>query len=189
MPILGVIASSKLTAEPNSYESIDSAVLVANGAITFSSIPQTFKHLQLRGITKANTPGNNFDGLLIRVGNGSDDTGSNYTNHQMFANDNSTVVAGATFPAIPATYSDIIYTTGGNATSYGPFVMDILDYSNTNKFKTMKALSGAAIGAGGFAIFRTTGWMSTSAINIITISVNGFNLASGTEVGLYGIKG
>jgi N-methylhydantoinase A/oxoprolinase/acetone carboxylase beta subunit len=55
MPILGIIASSKLSAVGD-FESI-ATVTVGGTSITFSSIPSTYTHLQIRILVSG--PANN----------------------------------------------------------------------------------------------------------------------------------
>ena len=69
MPILGIIASSKAVAVPNSYESIATVTVGSGGTseINFTSIPATYTHLQLRIITGSNPGGYNsgLDSIVI----------------------------------------------------------------------------------------------------------------------------
>ena len=75
-------ASNSVTpAVPLSFESIATATGTgSNSTLTFSSIPQTYKHLQIRVMSRGNAA-TDQDNLLIRF-NG--DTGSNYNSHYVF---------------------------------------------------------------------------------------------------------
>ena len=58
MPILGIIASSHVNFIPTgSFSSIATVTVGSGGSstVSFISIPQTYKHLQLRGIAKGTT--------------------------------------------------------------------------------------------------------------------------------------
>jgi hypothetical protein len=63
MPILGIIASSRLAAVPPSYESIET-VTVGQAAratdMTFTSIPATYTHLQIRYMCLPSSGGCNW---------------------------------------------------------------------------------------------------------------------------------
>jgi hypothetical protein len=71
----------------------------------------------------------------------------------------------------------------------------LLDYQNTNKFKTIRNLqgfdaNGDGSGARYYAIRFFSGlWQSTSAITSITITAPNGNWATGSSFALYGIKG
>lgn len=182
-PILGILASSQQGGiSYNSYESISTVTLSSNASsISFSSIPSTYKHLQIRGISA----GDYNTGVRIRF-NG--DTGSNYAYHLMQAG---------------AGYGSLVYATGaatqtagvifdqqlGNSTNFNTSITDILDYTNTNKSKTSRTLSGVKGGPGGFMYLASSLWMNTSAITSISIFPNTSIFYSNTTFALYGIKG
>ncbi len=66
---------------PPSYESI--ATASGNGSsatITFSSIPSTYTHLQIRAITRDTSALNDSYGAKLKINS---DTGSNYTSHYL----------------------------------------------------------------------------------------------------------
>ena len=50
-------------------------------ANSFSSIPNTYKHLQIRGIARSSRNDQNGSFANVQVGNGTVDTGSNYSWH------------------------------------------------------------------------------------------------------------
>lgn len=144
--------------------------------ITFSNIPQGYKHLQIRAIAKAS--GTNFNPKMQFNG----DTGSNYSWHYIYG-DGSTAVAGA--GATQAfIYNSIIST---NASMYNGFVIDILDYSNTSKFKTTRELSGQDRNGSGEIALWSGNWRNTAPITSITFSNGTFDTNS--RFSLYGIKG
>ena len=188
MPILGVIASSKLTAVPNSYESIQTTTLTGNQTtITFSSIPATFTHLQLRIFARTNRTGNDFANLLIRFNN---DTGSNYVYHDLFA-DGATVTASGTATQTSITANRL---TGPTATAnvFGAIIVDVLDYTSTNKNKTIRALGGADNNGSGALSFSSGLYFATPvAINRIDLTTiaGTFDFVQYSSFALYGIKG
>lgn len=187
-PILGIFASQGRVAA-NSYESISTTTVGAGGTatITFSSIPSTYKHLQIRAIARDNRADSGSSSLRMTFNS---DTGSNYyTNHRLVGG-GSSAVAGA-----GATGAHILFTesASGNSTAncFSASVVDILDYANTNKYKTTRTLQGTELNdANGSIVFRSGLWMSTSAINTITITHNnGSNLVQYSQFALYGIRG
>jgi hypothetical protein len=68
MPILGIIASSKLTVS-NSYESIATTTVGSGGSatVTFSSIPATYKHLQVRTLIRSAGSDASYQHLSIHL--------------------------------------------------------------------------------------------------------------------------
>ena len=189
MPILGIMASqiSGHLAVPNNFESIATYTLTSSTAdVTFSSIPATFQHLQIRVMSQdtRNTPVNR---LSIRVGNGSIDTGANYSYHYVQGNGSATEASGGTGETkIPAGYSNSATT---RSDTYGVGVWDILDYANTNKKKTIRILSGCDLNGSGEIGFASGAWLNTAAIDTIQFySNNAGNLHQYSSFALYGVK-
>jgi len=165
-----------------SYESIQTVTVGSGGqsTITFSSIPSTYKHLQLRYFTR-NSAAAYY--VLLRFNS---DTGTNYSYHQLTGN--GTSASGA------ATINDtvLLLTRNGSPDNvFGAGTADILDYANTNKNKTVRAIGGYDRGTGdGQAVdFHSGLWRNTSAINTITLTVFAGNYAQYSSFALYGIKG
>ena len=181
-PILGIIASSRRAGD--NYESIATVTVGSGGAstITFSSIPNTYQHLQIRGIARSSsTPGN------VSIAYNSD-TGSNYAGHDLYG-DGSSAAAGGGGSRVPSNIGVIAVPTSTDlANTFGVGVVDILDYSNTNKYKTIRVLTGFDVnGATGYILLRSELWMNTSAIATITMSLS--NFVEYSSFALYGIKG
>lgn len=182
-PILGILASSGAVAG-GSYESIATVTVGSGGSstITFSSIPSTYKHLQIRAIQRA-TAGS-FQNIKIVV-NG--DTGANYAYH-ILEGDGSNATSGADSSIATALISQEPGSTQ-NASVYGVFVMDLLDYANTNKYKTIRNLSGVDNNGTGKMQLWSGLWQSSSAINsIVFSSASSNNFAQYSQFALYGIK-
>ena len=169
----------------NSYESIATVSLGSSQAtISFSSIPSTFKHLQLRLILKDDRALNR-DSVLMRFNS---DSGNNYSEHQLYG-DGSAAAAQAT----TSTSRMSIYRASGNSGAtdiFGAIVVDVLDYQNTNKYKTMRFLGGVDFNGSGEVWFGSGLWQSTTAVNAITLTpANGSNFLTYSHAALYGIKG
>lgn len=186
-PILGIYASQisgHLFTPSGSYDSI--ATVTASGSsstITFSSIPQTYQHLQIRGISKSPNGG---PALVIQY-NG--DSSVNYKSHYLEGNGASAYAGvGGT-----NTYGYCGYAVPGSANSSmrSATIIDILDYTNTNKYKTTRSLSGYDTNntVDGYMDLFSNLWMSTSAVNSITLSIQGELFVANSQFALYGIKG
>jgi hypothetical protein len=184
--------STGVAASTTSYESIATVTVGAGGSssISFSSIPSTFKHLQIRAIARMNT-GNIGPGAFY-VGFNGDTTYTNYFGHETYGSGTTTGSAydAPTTNGLGAPAGMVIGGTG-LANDFGVGIVDILDYTNTNKNKTLRSLAGADYnGAGGYLEIISGAWLSTASVNSITIT----NFASSSFVqysqfALYGIKG
>lgn len=185
MPILGTIASSYFTAT-GSFESIATQSVGAGGvsSVTFSSIPSTYTHLQIRAITKTTESATkDWTVLYMRFNS---DTGSNYALHQI--NGTGAAVGAGAASSTSFTYGPYA-AKSGLASTFAGTVMDILDYANTNKYKTVRALTGVDMNGAGEISFQSGLWMNTSAINTINIYPTTANLDQYSHFALYGIKG
>lgn len=180
-PILGIYASSiSPSIFANSYESIATVTLSsAASSISFTSIPATYTHLQIRGIgkqatTTANGPSLYYNGIS---------TGTSYAFHNLYGNGSSAAANG--FASQPYDSSMSLIGTGSE---YTAFIIDILDYANTNKYKTTRALTGLDKNGSGEVYLHSNVFMSTNAISQIDI-FNGYVWQQYTQFALYGIKG
>lgn len=185
MPILGTIASQVPANLPtNSFESIATVSADSGGSYTlsFSSIPSTYKHLQIRGI------GVGMDNTNVRIRfNG--DSSSNYAYHALRGGPG----YGGTPGVDVATNANgiIMYDQQlGGSTYYNTVVCDIHDYTSTSKNKTISALSGCNTTTSGFVYLYSGVWYKTpEAITSISIFPYSNFFYSGTTFSLYGVKG
>jgi hypothetical protein len=186
MNILGIIASSKLGVDAGDFESIATVSVGSGGAanVEFTSIPATFTHLQVRQIGRVNNS-------TVSIGNNcwlnSDTSTSNYTFHELVGDGASATAYGAASPENP----DMGHNAGANATAsvFGVGIIDILDYTNTNKYKTMRSLSGNDNNGSGQIKLKSTVWKNTNAITSIKFEVRlSGNYQQYTQFALYGIR-
>ena len=158
-----------------SYESI-ATVTVSGATLTFTSIPSTYKHLQVRGLFTSG-------GSSIQ-GNFNNDTASNYANHTLVGN-GSTVTAEGVANTSALLSNNYFYGGFPNSTFPAAMIFDVIDYASTSKFKTIRAIAGMD-NNGATAPYIALGsglWRSTSAVTSIS-----FSGVTGT-FSLYGIKG
>jgi hypothetical protein len=93
-------------------------------------------------------------------------------------------------PIATKNYSQV--TTGNNSTAsvFAAQIIDILDYANTNKYKTLRALSGFDNNGSGTVRLGSSLWISTVAISSIQIfNYGGSDFNEYSQFALYGIKG
>ena len=167
------------------YESIATVSVGSGGTspIAFTSIPSTFKHLQLRGIARTSSAER-----INLTFNG--DTASNYSMHRLVGN-------GSTASASAQTSQAAIWVGSGydgvsqTADTFTAFIIDILDYTSTTKTKTLRALDGLDKNGSGGIELSSGGWFKTpEAITSISMSIqSGTSFAQYTQFALYGIKG
>jgi hypothetical protein len=169
----------------NSYESIATVALGSSQTtIAFSSIPSTYKHLQIRAFGKTDVAGSG-DYFRIRFNS---DTATNYSTHFLSGDGSSVPVSGNA--NVSSMYATRFSGNSGATNIFGAGVVDILDYSDTNKYKTVRTLGGVDTNGGGEVFYSSGSWRSTSAVNAITLFPNaGSNFMQYTSVALYGIKG
>jgi hypothetical protein len=182
--ILGILDSGGAAAgAAGSYESISTVtVSTAVSSVTFTSIPATYKHLQIRGIIRQSTGG--FDQALLQFNS---DTGNNYARHTLLG-EGSTASAEATASTNKISIAAIPGSTQ-TASVFGATITDILDYTNTNKYTTTRALAGTDNNGTGYFWFSSGLWQNTAAITTITITPGTGNFVQYTQFALYGIKG
>jgi len=178
--ISGTLSTGAPPVAPSSYESIETATVGSGGAssVTFSSIPSTYTHLQIRAIARIATGGQ--AGIIQFNG---DTTTTNYYQHGIEALGSGTPAAFASnsFPTILSIPS--------TANMYAVTVTDILDYTNTNKYKTLKVLTGQEKNTTGELYVLSGLWKNTNAITSILIKPNASSFAEFTQFALYGING
>lgn len=173
---------------PASYESI--ATLNGNGSLstlTFSSIPSTYLHLQIR-VTARGVRSFSSEQLYVRA-NG--DGGNNYS-YQYAYGDGGGVTGGNQTPSnvyLVGEFPAALETTN----IFSSCIIDLYDYTNTNKNKTFRSLNaydnaGNTSNNAGKIWYASGLWMNTSAINSLSVLSNGA-FATNTQVALYGIKG
>lgn len=188
-PILGVLASAQQGAfAVGDYESIATVTVGAGGSssISFTSIPSTYTHLQIRAVTRSTNASANTDSI-IRFNNDST-SGRYYYYHQLFG-DGASAVSNTGNTDTTSTLFSFMPAASATASIFNASIVDILDYTNTNKNKTVRNLHGFDVnGAGGYVIFRSGLWMQTNAISQIDITSNAGNFAQYSSFALYGIK-
>jgi hypothetical protein len=175
-----------LALENNFMEPIASTLVGAGGVNTviFNDIPQTYKHLQIR-INGRSNRNDTWDDLGIRLNS---DNGINYVWHNLSGDGSSasaSATTGSSLPRIGRLGSDTTVTS-----SFGVDVIDILDYTNTNKYTTMRGLSGVDNNGTGTINFRSALWMNMDAVTTIGFfAVVGSTITQYSRFSLYGIKG
>lgn len=158
---------------PSTYSTIATQTLgTATNLITFSSIPQTYTDL----ILVANSIMSPSSDILIRVGNGSADSGSNYSRCHMFGYSGGVVSDRA---------NNLTNIVASSYTNQGSIIANFNGYSNITTFKPVTLRNDISADITYASINM---WRNTSAINTMTLSHPSRNFAVGSIFTLYGIK-
>ena len=184
---IAAIHGTGVAAVTNSYESIATVTVGSTSVsdVTFSSIPSTYKHLQIRYLAKSARSGNTLDELNLRF-NG--DTGTNYVEHMIMGDGGSAQSNGLTSQNnIELGEGWLGTTTAGS--QFGVGVLDILDYTNTFKNTTIRVLGGLDMNGSGRVGLGSGLWLNTSAVTSITLYAQNGNIVQYSQFALYGIKG
>lgn len=168
------------SADNNYMETIASTLVGAGGAssVTFSNIPQGYKHLQIRALSRSTFAATNTS-IVIRMNS---DSNSNYSYHSL--NGNGTTIGSYGVATDSFAISQMYPGASATASYFGGGVIDILDYANTNKFKTVRSFAGFV----GYVALMSSCWRNTAAITTLTLTTDG-NFAQYSRLSLYGIKG
>jgi len=182
--------SAKTAASKTAFIGIASTLVDSSGTstVTFSSIPATYDHLQVRLIAQSSRPTYSRDEWHIRLNS---DSGSNYAWHGTYAN-------GTTLSSVHGTGDtkingqDILGTNVDNF--WGVAIIDILDYANTNKYKTVRIFGGLDTNNAGVSGFNGAldhyggTWKNTAAVSTITfVNSSSTNFRQYSRFALYGI--
>ena len=194
MPIpLGILAVAGAGAAGGggAYDRLATTILANNStqSIEFTSLGSysAYKHLQLRGVIQTQRSASSSDVGVLRF-NG--DAATNYTWHWLEAGGTNLVSEGFT----SRTYARVeeVSTNSGGTLSWTPIIIDILDFNNTSKNKTVRFIYGHPQTQGGSRVVSLSSsvWMSTSAITSLTLdfTLSANNYTAGSRLSLYGVK-
>lgn len=171
---------------PPSFDSIATVTSTGStGSVTFSSIPSTYQHLQIR-ITARCGRAASTDQLKLQFNS---DTGANYVRHLLFGNGTSALASGSTAQNQIALLQFPASTEAANI--FGTAIIDIHDYAITTKNTTVRFMNGMDNNSTAGRIYMGSGlWLNTAAVTSITIDpLNVANYAGGSTFALYGIRG
>jgi hypothetical protein len=163
----------------NSYESIATVIVGSGGAsyAEFTSIPSTYKHLQIR----CSIRGSNNNYQLVRLNS---DTANNYAYHYIYGT-GSAVGAGNVTSTSAMGFTD----TTNTASIFNALIIDILDYTSTSKNKTLRGLGGFDTNGGGFISMNSGLWFKTpEAVTTIRFTPDVGTYAEFSSFALFGIK-
>ena len=168
-----------LALDNNYMEPIATTLLSStSNAVVFNDIPQTYKHLQIRTSVAANNSSSSIKVIL-----NSDTLSTNYKRHFIYGNGSGVASSNGS-----SMYINIVFLSG-TANVFSAAVTDILDYTNTNKYKTVRSLGGTETNTSGVIELDSGLWLSVDPITSIRFEPDVGLFASNSRFSLYGIKG
>ena len=169
------------------YDLLETQVLgTSASSVTFTGLGSysDYKHLQLRAVTKTTRNGGNSQIKLTF----NSDTAANYARHGLYV----AYLPVLTGPTSYGITGQSGWGFGSNGTDwpndFNAAVIDILDFANSNKYTTLRALQGLASTEG--RIELTSGlWNNTAPVTSIDLTdAYGDNIDVGSRFSLYGVK-
>jgi hypothetical protein len=166
------------------YEQISTQILGSAAAtVEFTSIPATYKHLQFRITARSAETSQGNDPMFVTF-NGNT---SGYAYHRIYG------TGGGVLSDQANAQSNIrmndIATGNSSFVGFTGIILDLLDYKETTKNKTMRAFYGAFTFAFNNINLQSGLLTSTSAITSVLFDLNISNFVAGSRFTLYGIKG
>lgn len=164
------------------YDALATVTVPSGGltSITFAGIPAGYKHLQIRYLRRNTAVA---DAQYMRV-NGDDV--QRYSYHMLRGDGSSATSIGASTQSV----IELPYTaySGVTANAFGVGTVDLLDYANTNKFKTFRSLGGADFNGSGAINFVSGSYQSLNPVTSILIYAAPGSIAEFSQFALYGVK-
>ena len=187
MPILGTIASSTQQGlSTTSYQSISTATVTSAVAfVEFLAIPSTYVNLQIRFVGK--TASSSVGSSATKIEYNSDTTTANYFSNYLIAIGSN--LKYANYAANP-NYGTWVANNGGMSTNgFGFGVVDIYDYTNTNKYTS--SLNNSGLADTSYQQFHQSAavWKNTALVTSMKITPLDGNWVVGSIISLYGLKG
>jgi hypothetical protein len=181
MPILGVVASGiSGNLDASGFFAIATYTAPASVAtISFTGIPQSYTHLQLRTTLRNTTTGSNYATVSVNTG----------TYRQNFL-----YTSGSAYILAVGTGQDVMFSLKSDATAtyFASNILDIDDYSSTTRNKVIRTIGGSdttySNSTGGNFGFSSLLSMNTSAVSTITITPSSGNFAQYSQATLYAWK-
>jgi hypothetical protein len=173
---------------PGSFDALSAVNLTTTTAsVTLSSIPGSYRHLQLRGIARSNAAGAGGNAGIYVQFNG--DTGSSYSFHYFLGSGSGNAGAAALSSQTSMFTAPMNPRAGDTANMFGSYITDIFDYSSGIKNKTVSTLAGSSTNnSTAERISLNSGlWRSTTPITSITLYMEG-DFAANSRFALYGVN-
>lgn len=183
---MGLLGASLPSVAGGAYDLLETQVLSSSAAsITFdnlNTLAADYKHLQIRFVTKSTVVGNST-GLACVL---NDDTTNSYLGHRLAGNGSEVTANNLVFDGL-ASLGQVQRTQSGVQGSFTAGIIDILDFSNSNKTTTIRAFSGHHAG-NTIVQLVSGGYFQTSPVTSIKLELIAPDFAAGSRFSLYGVK-
>jgi len=171
------------------FESIATVSVGSGGSstVSFTSIPSTYKHLQIRAIARTSGgSGGTTQNLNMTINN---DTSTAYSFHQFSGANTSAGAYGESVGRTNAVQVLHIPTVSSTSNIFGAGIIDILDYTNTNKTRTIRTFRGVEQNITDSSIALSSYlYTSTTAVSRLDFFASVGNIVEYSHIALYGIK-
>lgn len=169
---------------PGDYESIATIIIGDGGGSSayFTSIPNTYQHLQIRFTIRSSSANNDFS-----IGINNNFAISNSSSHSLRGNASSAIASNWISQGYVSLTNVGSITSAFPSGSIGSGVIDILDYKSTNKNKTIRTIWGSDQNGAGFISINSGMFNTTAAISEVNL-FNGYNWGQYSHFALYGVK-
>lgn len=157
----------------------------AASSVTFSSIPATFRSLELRMTARSNVAAA-FASTFLRF-NG--DTGANYDHQQLFGQ-GGTAGASEVFLGTSISIGEVAAATAPSGQS-GIMIVQIPFYRNTAFWKSLSSQHMLSLGNASTNMYSKLWagrWRSTSAVTSVTIGCASGSFITDSSFSLYGLR-
>ena len=190
MPVTGLLTGARgfgmFAAGPASDFALIASQTVGSGgasSVTFSNIPQGFRHLQVRGVMR--TTESVVETFCSVRFNGV--SGTSYSSHLLYGNGASALALAY---ASQAQMTQLIIAPGDLAPSsvFSAAVMDVLDYAITSKNTTVRVLTGLDRNGAGQIRLTSGAFYSTDAITSLSVIPTSGSLVQHSTFSLYGVR-
>ena len=176
-----------LALDNNFMEPIATTIVGSGGvnSVVFNDIPQTYKHLQIRILSRDARSGVSVNSVFTNLNS---DFGTNYSQHGLYGSGSAAFATGSASQNYGVLHQEASGSAAANV--FGAGIIDILDYANKNKYTTMRGLTGYDDNSTGRVALWSSVWLDMSAVTSITFSNStGANFLQYSRFSLYGIKG
>ena len=175
------------TGAAGAYDLLETQILTSSAAsVTFTGLGSytDYKHLQIRSVQRSTNAIDNISNVYLRFNS---DTGSNYALHWL-EGDGSSVSSAAFTSQIRIQIRRALPRDGATANSFGASVIDILDFADSNKYTTIRALGGVNTASNSNIALGSGLWMNTNAITSLELASSSSDFAIGSRFSLYGVR-
>jgi hypothetical protein len=183
--LLGILNAQAAGGGADAFDLLETTTLATSAAsVSFSGLSaySDYRHLQIRYVARG-TSGNALS-LQIQLNN---DAGANYTSHRLIGYQGG-VQSLALVNAQQISWNFLISADANNTNLFSSGVIDVLDYSNTNKNTTLRALGGTMRDNNSLIGLHSGLFVNTSAITTILLKPSSVTFEAGSRFSLIGIK-